>query len=359
MAFIIADRVKETSATTGSGALTLSGSMPGFQSFSAACSVGDTLYYALQAVDSSGVPTGEWECGLGTYSSANTLARTTVTSSSNAGAVVALSPGTKQVFISMPAAQVAWARERLTAPRTYYVRPDGSDSASGRVNSAGGAFLTIQKAVNVICRTLDMGEHQVTVQVSDGTYADAVVLGRYIGDMPPIIQGNASVPANVVISVTGATAITLAVPMTWSVQSLKVQAPTVGSGLYVAYSGVINFKAIVFGQCATAHILAADSATVIATGNYTITAGAAYHAMVINGGTISINGRTVTITGSPVFTAFAYLRTLATLSCSSATFTGAATGSRFSVNLNSVVFANAATLPGNTDGTIATGGQYA
>lgn len=106
MAFVIADRVKETSITTGTGALTLAGAMTGFQAFSAACTVGDTCYYALQGVDAGGSPTGEWECGLGTYSAADTLTRTTVTSSSNAGAAVSLAAGAKQVFISMPAVQV-------------------------------------------------------------------------------------------------------------------------------------------------------------------------------------------------------------------------------------------------------------
>lgn len=82
MALIIADRVKETSTTTGTGALALAGAMTGFQRFSAKCAVGDTLFYGIQGVDSAGQPTGEWECGIGTYSATNTLTRTTVTSSS-------------------------------------------------------------------------------------------------------------------------------------------------------------------------------------------------------------------------------------------------------------------------------------
>lgn len=104
MALIVADRIKETSTTTGTGAFTLAGAMTAFQAFSAVCtSPSDTCYYCIQAVDSGGNPTGEWEVGLGTYSAANTLTRTTVLSSSNAGSAVSFSAGTKQVWIDITA----------------------------------------------------------------------------------------------------------------------------------------------------------------------------------------------------------------------------------------------------------------
>lgn len=97
---IAEDRVLETSTTTGTGALTLAGAVTGFRAFSAVMtSPSDTCYYVIEAVDGSGVPTGEWETGLGTYSAANTLTRTTVLESSNSGSVVTLSAGTKRVFM--------------------------------------------------------------------------------------------------------------------------------------------------------------------------------------------------------------------------------------------------------------------
>lgn len=97
---IAEDRVLETTTTTGTGALTLAGAVTGFRAFSAVMtSPSDTCYYVIEAVDGSGVPTGEWETGLGTYSAANTLTRTTVLESSNSGSVVTLSAGTKRVFM--------------------------------------------------------------------------------------------------------------------------------------------------------------------------------------------------------------------------------------------------------------------
>ncbi|MDX2059935.1 MAG: hypothetical protein SFV24_19150 [Gemmatimonadales bacterium] len=101
MAHISEPRVLETSTTTGTGALTLAGAVTGFRAFSAVCAVSDTCLYYIEAVDGSGVPTGEWECGLGTYSGANTLTRTTPVRSSNAGAAVNLSAGTKRVGITI------------------------------------------------------------------------------------------------------------------------------------------------------------------------------------------------------------------------------------------------------------------
>ena len=101
MAFVTADRVLDSSTTTGTGAITVSGSPPtGYRTFSSVLSVGDTFYYVVQGQSSA-----EWEIGLGTYSSANVFARTTVLSSSNGGAAVSFSAGTKDVFISVPAAQ--------------------------------------------------------------------------------------------------------------------------------------------------------------------------------------------------------------------------------------------------------------
>ena len=98
MAFVLADRVKETTTTAGTGTMTLAGASTGYQSFAA---IGDanTTYYTI-----AGQTGSEWEVGIGTYtSSGTTLARTTVISSSNAGSLVNFSAGTKDVFVTYPA----------------------------------------------------------------------------------------------------------------------------------------------------------------------------------------------------------------------------------------------------------------
>ena len=98
MAFVIKDRVKETTTTTGTGTVTLLGAVSGFEAFSAIGNT-NTTYYAIvhQSAD-------EWEVGIGTYTlSGTTLARTTVLSSTNSDAAVDFAAGTKDVFVTYPA----------------------------------------------------------------------------------------------------------------------------------------------------------------------------------------------------------------------------------------------------------------
>ena len=102
MAFVLADRVKETTTTIGTGTVTLLGASTGYQSFSAIGN-GNTTYYTI-----AGQTGSEWEVGIGTYTSAGTtLARTTVIASSNSGSLVNFSAGTKDVFVTYPAEYTA------------------------------------------------------------------------------------------------------------------------------------------------------------------------------------------------------------------------------------------------------------
>ena len=104
MALVVKDRVKETTSTTGTGTLTLGGAVTGFQTFTSVLSNGDTTYYAI--FESS---TGEFEVGLGTFtSSGTTLARTTVLESSNSGSAINLTAGAADVFITQPAEKAVY-----------------------------------------------------------------------------------------------------------------------------------------------------------------------------------------------------------------------------------------------------------
>ena len=98
MALIKADRVKETSTSTGNGTFSLAGAATGYRTFASVCVVGDTFFYGI-----SNQTSGEWETGLGTYSATNTLTRTTVHASSNSGAIVTFGAGTKEVFLTASA----------------------------------------------------------------------------------------------------------------------------------------------------------------------------------------------------------------------------------------------------------------
>lgn len=96
-----ADRVQETSTTTGTGTLTLAGAVSGYQAFSSAFVTGQTVYYAI----SDGG--GNWEVGRGIYTtSGTTLTRDQVFSSSNANALVSFARQVN-VFNTLPAVAIA------------------------------------------------------------------------------------------------------------------------------------------------------------------------------------------------------------------------------------------------------------
>ena len=153
MALVFKDRVKETTATTGTGTVTLAGASDGFQSFSV---IGDanTTYYTL-------VSGSEWEVGIGTYtSSGTTLSRDTVLESSNAGSKITLA-GTSDVFCTYPAekAVVQDSNNTGVAPQmgatngifvnngtvgANYSVPTGYNAMSaGPVTISGGVSVTV------------------------------------------------------------------------------------------------------------------------------------------------------------------------------------------------------------------------
>lgn len=116
----LADRVKETSTTTGTGNVTLAGAVAQFEAFSTNYAVGDPFYYAI--VGQTGT---EWEVGVGELSGGTTLVRTTVLQSSNADGLVNFSAGTKDVFVTVP----GWLLNRWLAGinlLAYHFNPKGS-----------------------------------------------------------------------------------------------------------------------------------------------------------------------------------------------------------------------------------------
>lgn len=99
MAFKYADRVRETSTSTGTGTFSLAGAVTGFQTFLAGIGASNTCMYTISHRTAS-----EWEVGYGTLDLAGTtLTRTSVQASSSLGSAVTFSAGTKDVFVTLPA----------------------------------------------------------------------------------------------------------------------------------------------------------------------------------------------------------------------------------------------------------------
>jgi hypothetical protein len=102
-AFVINDRVKQTTTTTGTGTISLSGTETGFETFVAGIGDGVQTYYAIVHDG-----TADFEVGTGTVTDAgtDTLSRpsnATVISSSNSDNLVDFGAGSKTVFCTLPA----------------------------------------------------------------------------------------------------------------------------------------------------------------------------------------------------------------------------------------------------------------
>lgn len=143
MPFKLADRVKQTATTTGTGNFTLSATPTGFRAFSSVLSTSDTTYYCIAHQTAN-----EWEVGYGTYSATNTLTRTTVISSSNSGSAVNFSAGTKDVFITPPAIGTFGNNVVIGNNITYDQNTLQNSVVVGANSSAAGTSVSVGRSAN-------------------------------------------------------------------------------------------------------------------------------------------------------------------------------------------------------------------
>lgn len=137
MPFIIADRVRETSTTVGTGSIALAGAVTGYRTFGSVLASTDTTFYVF--ADQGGP---NWEVGIGTFTSPSTLARTTVLSSSNGGSLVNFTSGTKDVFISLTAS-------RTNVSDQPNLIDTSSSSAALRITQTGsGNAILVEDSAN-------------------------------------------------------------------------------------------------------------------------------------------------------------------------------------------------------------------
>jgi hypothetical protein len=479
MALIIADRVRDTTTSTGTGTITLADVAPtGFRKFGDVCSTGDTVPYTIEMG-------GEWEVGIGTYSATGpTLSRDTIKASSNGGSAVNFSAGTKDVYLSAHASTAnftglgdtpnsfagaggslvrvkgdasglefgdaaftelsdapnsfagaggslvrvkgdasglefgdaaftelsdapnsfagaggalvrvndaasaleflpcsttdpqigdvfrwngsifvpSYAREVLTADRTYYVRTDGSDSNDGLTDSSGGAFLTIQKAINTVA-ALDISTFSVDIRLSAETYTGATiasVTAPWIGSGTVTLKGSSGTilqATSVCVQVSG-------VGSRLRIDTLDLRSSS--NGIQAIAGGFIEFgSGLIFGQCSANHMRSNGPGSKIVTGSnsYTINGNAGVHFNASPGGFIDGSTANVTLTGTPAFSvAFCFSDRLGLATFLAASFSGSATGPRYNVNSNAVINTSgggANFFPGSTAGTDNSGaGKY-
>lgn len=149
---MIADRVRETTTTTGTGTINLGGAVTGFQTFVAGIGTTNPCTYCI--TDGT-----DWEVGTGvvTHGSPDTLSRLSVLASSNSNALVSFSAGTKDVFVTMPGTTLEDFYQRFNiATRPFTPNADNEEWQTASlaakwsvISTPGGGVLNYSKRGNV------------------------------------------------------------------------------------------------------------------------------------------------------------------------------------------------------------------
>jgi hypothetical protein len=256
-------------------------------------------------------------------------------------------------------------RPRLTANLTLYVRADGNDNNNGLTNTSGGAFLTIQKAVNVAL-SYDLNSFNLTIQVGSGTYSAVYVGAPPVGFGNLSLVGNTTTPSSVVI--TSSTAHTIQVDNGGRVNVSGFRLTNTGSNLANILAAsqsitIINGN-MEFGSTTSSgnHIYSVFSGNIFLNSNYSIVGGGSSHWAADRGGNVMCNSRTITLIGTPAFAGqFAFADINGSMGVSGNTFSGAATGTRYYAQGGGVIQTyggGANYFPGSVAGSVGTGGYY-
>jgi len=213
MALVLKDRVKETSATPGTGALTLGGTSTGYQAFSVIGN-GNSTYYTIY--DNT---TGQWEVGTGTYtSSTNTLSRDSVFASTSGGNLVDFAPNTKDVFVAYPAEEAVTLDSAQTlSNKTLFNANLGTPNAGVLTNATG---LPLTTGVTGVLLEANGG-------TGESTYTNGqLLIGNAAGGLT-----KATLTAGTGVTITnGDGTITINAPEVGTVTSVTASAPLASSG---------------------------------------------------------------------------------------------------------------------------------
>lgn len=258
-------------------------------------------------------------------------------------------------------------REVLTAARTYYVRTDGNDANTGLANNSGGAFLTIQKAVNVAA-SLDGSIYDVTIQLGvAGTYQGAV-LRHFVGAGTLNIIGDSANPSNYTITKNGVYTFSITNAGAYKLSGLKVDDATSSNLISCSTPGAdVTLDNIDYGNTTNYAIVVENASIIRLSGANNKISAATLTAFFVPqslGQLSSAAAPTFTLLNNLTVTRFMYARWMGFAFMPGITFNlngFSVTGARYNINDNSVVItggAGASYFPGSSAGSTSTGGQY-
>lgn len=252
----------------------------------------------------------------------------------------------------------------LTSDTTFYVRTDGNDSNTGLTNDAAGAWLTIQHALNSVANYIIRPGVVATIQIGDGTYSASNTVRNIIGGGTIVVNGNSGTPANVIIQ-GGAAAAFIVNFNGYTFRNMELRSTSNHCMLVSAPCMVTISTGMIFGAAGASHFRIVNGGNVTLATDYTIAGNAVSHFSMSRCAQVTVAGViTGTVSGTPAFTTFclADVLSLFSISAGQLTYSGAATGVRYSATLNSVINTaggGANFFPGDNAGSVATGGLYA
>lgn len=359
MSYAVRDRLKQVSTSTGTGDFVLGPAVTGYLAISAVLTDLRSFVYEIHGVDGSGVPTGEWETGVGQYwldGATPTLRRLFKLEGSNAGspAFVTFSAGTKHISLTVAASQAKTLKVGLDAFNqlpTFYVRSDGSDGNSGLANTADHAFATLGGAMSVVSASF----REANIVIGAGTFGGGVATGD----------------CQLTISGAGAGATTIESAVAYGGAKVAIYdvkfVGTTENALRASGAGSCIFAELVeFGAVTGGHIVS-ELGGQIELGDYDVSGGCSSgaHMTPKTSGTILATGVTSLLANVTMANGWVHCpRAHGSVEFSGASFSlggYTVTGKRYDIQACSVCDTNgggASFLPGTVAGTTVTGGQY-
>lgn len=265
------------------------------------------------------------------------------------------------------AVPVGTGAELLIADRTYYCRRDASDTQSGLVNSAGGAFQTIPHALSVVGNAILNGGKNISIICAPGTYPEPITVnGPWMGQGTVSLLGDGATPSNCLLQTNNANVLSLSNSARLTIVGFKGVTSGTGDIFNVDAGSNLLMSTIDFGTCAGgSHNVVGANALISAFGNYSITGDPTVgaHIHMPEGGKFAASAVTITLVGARAWGSyFAGLRNGAVVDLKAATFAGSgAIGVRGVVHFGSVLDTEGKSvdfLPGNLPVVTARGGIY-
>ena len=250
-------------------------------------------------------------------------------------------------------------RAQLTADRTLFVRKDGHDDNDGLLDTPSGAFLTIQRAIDEVA-SLDLGAHNITVQIGSGLYQESVVAKTFLGAGDVVLKGDPVAPGNVIIESSGD-----AFSIDRVIGHYVLDGITLNGAarcIWAANNSILSYRNVHFDG-PNVHVQTQFHAMVQfeAYSASTITATSFNHHIFANmGGLWAGYGATLTLPASSFTIGGEFVRSqfMAKVNCGAMSFPNGsnASGKSHHVYANAILYRSGTTIPGDVAGTIDSGG---